>query len=159
MGENSHWTKATSRELDTRVPLIFRIPGQKPFVTTAITEYIDIYPTLAELSHLPLPANIDGRSFNQVFNDASYQHKESALSQTARPWPSSKPIKQMGYSIRTDSYRYTRWVTTKQSKLVSEELYHSEKDPLERNNLIKSANVQLLNKLRNLLNQKLKRQP
>jgi len=79
LGENSHWTKATVRELDTRVPLIFRIPGQKPFTTSSITEYIDLYPTLAELVKLPVPSNIDGRSFNQIFDDPNYRHKKAAL--------------------------------------------------------------------------------
>jgi iduronate 2-sulfatase len=107
LGENGHWTKATVRELDTRVPLIFRIPGQKPFTSHTLTEYIDIYPTLAELTHLPAPVNLDGSSFKQLFTEPSYQHKFAALSQTARPWPGNKPIKQMGYTIRTESYRYT----------------------------------------------------
>jgi len=156
LGENSHWTKATTRELDTRVPLIFRIPGQKPFVSTVITEYIDIYPTLAELSHLPLPANIDGRSFNQLFNDDSYKHKESALSQTARPWPSNKPIKHMAYTIRTDEYRYTRWINIKSQQVIAEELYHTEKDLLERDNLINSASEQLLQEMRQHFEQSIK---
>ena len=153
LGENSHWTKATTRELDTRVPLIFRIPGQNPFVSTAITEYIDIYPTLAELVNLPAPVNINGRSFNQVFNGPSYQHKQVALSQIARPWPSNKPIKQMGYTIRTDEYRYTRWINIKSQQVIAEELYHTEKDPLEIQNLIQSTNEPLLQKMQNHLDQ------
>lgn len=156
LGENSHWTKATIRELDTRVPLIFRIPGQKPFTTSAITEYIDIYPTLAELVNLPSPDNINGRSFKPLFSDPSYIHKQAALSQTARPWPSSKPIKQMGYTVRTDQYRYTRWVKTKNQQVIAEELYHTEKDPLERHNIISSVDKQVLIALRKLMAQKLK---
>jgi len=153
LGENSHWTKATVRELDTRVPLIFRIPGQKPFTTSAITEYIDIYPTLAELVNLPAPVNINGRSFNQVFNGPSYQHKQVALSQIARPWPSNKPIKQMGYTIRTGKYRYTRWINVKSQQVIAEELYHTEKDPLQRQDLIQSTNEPLLQKMQHHLDQ------
>ncbi|WP_019028892.1 sulfatase [Colwellia piezophila] len=153
LGENSHWTKATVRELDTRVPLIFRIPGQKPFTTSAITEYIDIYPTLAELANLPVPLNIDGRSFNQIFNEPNYRHKRAALSQTARPWPSNKPIKNMAYTIRTNQYRYTRWENIKNKQVIAEELYHSEKDPLERKNLIQWASDKLLQDMRQQLEQ------
>jgi len=138
------------------VPLIFRIPGQKPFTTSAITEYIDLYPTLAELANIPAPMNIDGRSFNQVFNEPHYRHKKAALSQTARPWPSHKPIKQMAYSIRTAEYRYTRWVNTKNEQVIAEELYHSEKDPLERQNLIQWASEQLLQDIRQQFEQSIK---
>lgn len=156
LGENSHWTKATVRELDTRVPLIFRIPRQKPFTTSAITEYIDIYPTLVELVNLPVPLNINGRSFNQIFNEPNYKHKQAALSQAARPWPSNKAIKFMGYTIRTAGYRYTRWLKTKNQQVIAEELYHTEKDPLERDNLINSASEQLLQKMRQHLEQSIK---
>ncbi len=155
LGENSHWTKATVRELDTRVPLIFRIPGQKTFVSNALIEYIDIYPTLAELVNLPLAKNIDGLSFNKIFNEPTYKHKQVALSQTVRPWPGNKPIKHMGYTIRTDSYRYTRWIKIKESQVIAEELYHTENDPLERRNIIKSVSEETLNQLRILLDKRI----
>ncbi len=156
LGENSHWTKVTARELDTGVPLIFRIPGQKPFVSSSITEYIDIYPTLSELCNLPVPLNLDGRSFNKVFAKPSYKHKKAALSQVSRPWPGNKPIKHMGYSVRTDSYRYSRWIETKNHKVVAEEFYYTKEDPLERNNLIKSVPEVKLQEMRKLLDYKLK---
>lgn len=155
LGENNHWTKATVRELDTRVPLIFRIPGQKPFKTSAITEYIDIYPTLADICNVPSPVNLDGSSFSKLFSDPFSAHKKSALSQVSRPWPGNKPITHMGYTIRTDVYRYTRWIETKTQRMISEELYHTESDVLERQNLINPANTQTINELRKLLDTKL----
>jgi len=157
LGENGHWTKATVRELDTRVPLIFRIPGQEPFVSNSITEYIDIYPTLVELASLPAADNLDGRSFTKLFTEANYKHRVAALSQTARPWPSNKPIKHMAYTIRSEEYRYTRWINTKSEKIIAEELYHTEVDPLERHNIIKSINEETLLELRKLMDVKLKR--
>ncbi len=156
LGENGHWTKATIRELDTQVPLIFRIPGQQPFVTSAITEYIDIYPTLSELCNLPAPVNLDGNSFSMVFADPSFNNKTAAFSQTARPWPGNKPITHMGYTVRTDSHRYTRWIKQKTGTVIAEEFYHTIKDPLERQNLIKSSNMQEINELRELMDKKLK---
>lgn len=155
LGENDHWTKATVRELDTRVPLIFRIPGQKAFVSSAIMEYIDIYPTLAKLANLPPPQNLDGQSFTHVFNDSNSKHKEGAFSQISRPWPGNKPIKHMGYTIRTESYRYTRWLAIKGNKVVAEELYHTASDPLERINIIKTVSEHTLKELKTLLDKRL----
>ncbi|WNC69171.1 sulfatase [Thalassotalea nanhaiensis] len=157
LGENNHWTKVTVRELDTRVPLIFRIPGQKPFKTNAITEYIDIYPTLADICNLPSPKNLDGSSFNKLFSDPFSAHKKAAFSQVSRPWPGNKPITHMGYTVRTDVYRYTRWIETKSQRMISEELYHTENDVLERQNLINSASSQSVEELRKLMDAKLKK--
>jgi iduronate 2-sulfatase len=42
----------------------------------------------------------------------------------------------MGYSLRTQRYRYTRWVDFKTKKTLAEELYDTKSDPSERNNLI-----------------------
>jgi len=148
LGENGHWTKATVRELDTRVPLLFRIPKQAPFVSDAIVEYTDIYPTLVDITNLTAPHNIDGVSFKKLFSSDDYHHRKVALSQAARPWPSNKPIKQMAYSIRTKNYRYTRWLNVNSNKIIAEELYHSEQDPLEVDNLIHKVKPIELEKIR-----------
>ena len=52
LGEAGHWCKDTNFELDTHVPLIVRTPrmAQPGVGTDALTELVDIYPTLAELS-------------------------------------------------------------------------------------------------------------
>ena len=151
LGENGHWTKATTRELDTRSPLIFRIPGQSAFTTDAITEYIDIYPTLSELAGLSAPVGLDGKSFVNVLVDPTHRTKFVAYSQTARPWPGNKPITHMGYTVRTAEYRYTRWIKVKDGRMVAEELYHTETDPLERQNLIETAEHPVLAEMRELL--------
>ncbi|MCP4046536.1 MAG: sulfatase [Gammaproteobacteria bacterium] len=151
LGENGHWTKATVRELDTRSPLIFRIPEQSAFTTNAITEFIDIYPTVSVLAGLPVPAGLDGKSFVDIFSNPGHKPKFAAYSQTARPWPGNKPITHMGYTVRTSEFRYTRWIKVKDGRMVAEELYHTETDPLERQNLVKTARHAELAKMRELL--------
>jgi iduronate 2-sulfatase len=136
LGENGHWTKVTARDLDGHVPLIVHAPGKTAGRTKAIVEYIDIYPTLAGLCELPVPQGLDGRSFEVILDNPKRNGKQAAFTQVCRPWPGRKRVEQMGYSLRTQRYRYTRWVDFKTKKTLAEELYDTKSDPSERNNLI-----------------------
>lgn len=124
LGEAGHWCKDTNFELDTHVPLMIRTPGMaKPGVATkALTEYVDIYPTLAELAGLTPPGGLDGRSFTSALRDPSAAGRDLVLSQFSRPFEPSAP-EIMGYSIRTATQRYTRWIDWMSRKVLAEELY------------------------------------
>ena len=135
LGENSHWTKVTARDLDAHVPLIVRAPGKAAGRTGALVEYIDIYPTLAELCGLPEPPGLDGESFLETLDNPRRAGKLAAFTQVCRPWPGGQPITEMGHSMRTKRYRYTRWVDVETKEVLAEELYDHDADPLERRNL------------------------
>ncbi|MGE0756593.1 MAG: sulfatase [Pirellulaceae bacterium] len=122
LGEADHWCKDTNFELDTRVPLLVRVPGMKAGPTQALVEYVDLYPTLAALAELEPTDLLDGRSLVPVLENASARGRDMVLSQFSRPFRSGNP-EVMGHSIRTESHRYTRWVEWKSKKLLSEELY------------------------------------
>ncbi|MHC4296247.1 MAG: sulfatase [Planctomycetota bacterium] len=124
LGEANHWCKDTNFELDTRVPLIMRVPGvtTRGAVTEALIEYVDIYPTLAELAGLSAPEGLDGTSLVPILRDPRRPGRELVLSQFSRPFKPSLP-KVMGYSIRTDTHRYTRWIRWPGRTLMAEELY------------------------------------
>jgi iduronate 2-sulfatase len=124
LGEKDRWCKSTNFERDTRVPLMIRVPGlAKPGAPTeALIEYVDIYPTLAELAGLTPPADLDGRSFVPILQDPGARGRDVALSQFTRPW---KPtgFESMGYTLRTETQRYTRWVEWPSRKTITEEFY------------------------------------
>lgn len=122
LGEADHWCKDTNFENDTRVPLIIRVPGIKPGPSRALIEYVDIYPTLSELAKLSSPGNLDGKSFEAVLDDPLATHREVVLSQFSRPFRAGNP-EIMGYSLRTDSHRYTRWINWQSKEVLEEELY------------------------------------
>ncbi len=124
LGEEARWCKGTNFELDTRVPLIMRVPGVTTggAATEALIEYVDIYPTLAELAGLPVPQDLDGASLVPILQDPRRPGREIVLSQFSRPFKPSIP-EVMGYSIRTETHRYTRWVQWPQRTLMTEELY------------------------------------
>jgi len=131
LGEHGGWCKHTNVENDTNAPLLIAAPGLKTAGkrTDALAEFVDIYPTLAELCGLPLPSHLEGMSLAPVLRDSSASVKTAAFSQYPRE-------KFMGYSMRTDRYRFTRWVEkADHTKVDAVELYDHQADPQENVNI------------------------
>ena len=103
---------------------MIRTPGlaQPGRAASGIVEYVDVYPTLADLAGLPAPAYLSGRSLVPLLKDAAGPGRDFALSQFSRPFNAGPP-ETMGYSIRTATQRYTRWVKWPSREAFAEELY------------------------------------
>jgi iduronate 2-sulfatase len=132
LGDLAQWCKHTNFEIATRVPLMISVPGMKSAGsrTAALTEFVDIYPTLCELAGLELPEGLEGTSFVPLLDDPARPWKKAAFSQYPRP----KDL--MGYSMKTDRYRYTEWVKRDDhTNVVARELYDHQGDPLETANI------------------------
>jgi iduronate 2-sulfatase len=124
LGEQQRWCKGTNFELDTRVPLMIRSP-QLPMpgaATESLVEVVDIYPTLAEMAGLQPPEDLSGQSLVPILKSPAAQVRDEVLSQFARPFNQKAP-EFMGYSVRTNTHRYTRWISWADRQTVSEELY------------------------------------
>ena len=142
LGEHGEWCKHTNFENDTHAPLICSAPGRKGVGrhSRALVEFVDIYPSLCELAGLPLPSHLEGTSFAPVLDSPDRPWKPAAFSQYPRG-------KVMGYSLRTDRYRFTRWLE-KDGREVARELYDHQKDPQENENVAeRSENKSLVDKL------------
>ena len=148
LGEHDAWCKHSNAENDTNAPLLLSAPGMKHAGTrtNALVEFVDIYPTLSELAGLPLPGHLEGRSFKPVLDDPRRAWKTAAFSQYPR---SNAGQSLMGYSMRTDRYRFTAWVhRNDHSKIEAIELYDHETDPQENQNLAnRSEHKTLVEKL------------
>ncbi len=135
LGEHDAWCKHTNAENDTNAPLLLSVPGMKHAGgrTEALVEFVDIYPTLAELAGLPLPSHLEGKSFTPVLENPRRPWKAAAFSQHPRR-PGGRAL--MGYSMRTDRYRFTAWVDPgDHSKVDGIELYDHQTDPQENVNI------------------------
>jgi iduronate 2-sulfatase len=143
LGEHDSWGKMTLFGWDARVPLIISAPGigKGGAKTSAISELIDIFPTLTDLSGLPSPRQLDGTSLVPVLKDAGASVKSAALTQHPRPalyWgggPQALP-QVMGYGLSTDRWSYHEWRDFKTGQVVAQELYDEQADPLETVNLV-----------------------
>lgn len=154
LGEHGMWCKHTQFEIDNRVPMILRVPGEKSAgaKTEALVEFVDIYPSLCELAGIELPAHLQGLSFVPVIDNPDMRWKEGAISY----WPSvgrtdpSKVI--MGYTVQTHRYRYTEWIKESSGELLARDLFDHQSDPDENESIAKNpANEVLMTELSTLL--------
>ena len=127
LGDHGLWGKITNFEIAARAPLIISAPGMTANrKTMALTEFLDIYPTLAELAGLPVAKKLEGRSLVPVLLDPARGHNPAAFTQQYRG-------KATGYSIRTERRRYTEWIEN--GRVIARELYDYAIDPGETTNL------------------------
>ncbi len=149
LGDHGMWCKHTNFEIDTHVPMIISAPGMKARGerTDALTELVDIYPTLCELSGLEQPKHLEGTSMAPLLSNPRQPWKKAAFSQ----YPSGGV---MGYTMRTDRYRYTEWRNLKSGEVKAQELYDHQEDPQENANVAgKTENRALVSNLAQLLSE------
>lgn len=142
LGEHNLWCKITNFELDTRVPLIISLPGKKNAGarTDAIVELVDLYPTLADVCGLGIPEGLGGRSLKPLLEETETEWNKPAISQFPRPGYYNGKPEFMGYSMRTDKYRYTKWINIETGEAFARELYDHHTDPYEAENLAVEEN-------------------
>jgi arylsulfatase A-like enzyme len=142
LGEHGLWCKHANFDRTMNAPLIVKAPGMKADVkTSAITEFIDIYPTLCELAGLPLPDHLDGQSFVSELQNPDNHFKDFAYSRYH--W---------GESIISDRFIYTEW-TRKSGKLYGRMLFDHKTDPKENVNVAENPEYEkVLARLRKELN-------
>ena len=124
LGEQALWAKTTNFELAARAPLLLHVPGMRTGGRSCegIVEFVDMYPTLCEACGIASPADLDGASMMPLIENPETRGREAAFNQIPRPYLADKDWQQMGYSMRTDQYRYTEWVD-RDRKVVARELY------------------------------------
>jgi iduronate 2-sulfatase len=142
LGEHGLWQKMSLFENSARVPLIVYDPRSKAngSTCTRTVELIDLHATLAEMCDLRAPKT-DGKSFTGLLNDRESPWDKPAITQVSRGTPTAtgettgKNPWFMGYSVRTERYRYTEWDGGKKGA----QLYDYETDPGELTNLAEDA--------------------
>ncbi len=140
IGEHQSFGKMTNYEIDTRVPLLVRAPGQQAdgARVEGLVELMDLYPTLSELCGLPVPEAIEGRSFARVLRRPREPFRDAAYSVFLREgiWVAPDGFEYFGRTIRTDRYRYVEWMRRGETEVVARELYDHETDPRETRNVV-----------------------
>jgi len=134
LGEHDAWCKHSNTQNDVNAPLLLSVPGMKHAGrhTSALVEFVDIYPTLSELAGLPLPGHLEGTSVVPVLNDPERPWKSAVFTQ----YPRTQNGGLMGYSMVTRDHRFTVWVKRDDpSRVEAMELYDHRVDPQENVNV------------------------
>ena len=104
--------------------------------TEALVELVDLYPTLVDLAGLPASEHLQGQSLRPILVDPERLGRVTAFtvgwSRAVRMHPEMGGRNVMGYSIRTERFRYTEW----DGGNAGAELYDYEVDPMEITNLV-----------------------
>lgn len=149
LGEHGLWAKQTLFDEANHVPLIFAGPGIQPGVSKALVEQVDLYPTLAALAGLPLPAHLQGTSLVPWIEDPATTSRIAVFSTMI-----ATHTKALGHSARNGRYRYIEWNGGKDGA----QLYDLQTDPHQLVNLAgQEAHLPMRRRLERLLAEHLAR--
>jgi iduronate 2-sulfatase len=129
LGELNLWCKSTNFELSAHAPLIIAAPGAEMSGTTSqsIVQSLDIYPTIVELAGMKSQQKMSGKSLVPLLNEKNPVWTDVAFNQFARPYNAAiggrQPMTHMGYSVRTNDWRYTSWFDINTGVFEYPELY------------------------------------
>jgi len=126
LGEHGLWMKQSLFEESARVPLIFAVPGAQGNGQGCprVVEFVDIYPTLADLAGLAPPKDLAGVSLKPLLEDPRRPWERAAFTQVQRGGFA-------GHAVRTERWRYIEWDDGKRGV----QLYDHKNDPHEHQNL------------------------
>lgn len=117
LGEKRRFRKSTLWDESTHVPLIIVAPGVSTAGsrTAQPVSLMDLYPTLAELAGLAVPAHVEGESLVPLIRDPG----------RVREAPAVITYGLGNHAVRSEQYRYIRYADG------TEELYDTRADPNE----------------------------
>lgn len=132
LGEHGLWCKHCNFKNALHTPLIVKVPG----VTDGsecddLVEYVDVYPTLTDLTGLTSPFHLQGTSMVELLKGNQPDWKQAVFAR----WHN-------GETIITSQYAYTEWHQTNSQKVVARMLYDHRCDPEENNNVAEDRNYQ-----------------
>ena len=137
LGDHSMWCKHSNFEQATRSPLLIYNPkSNTPVRVTSPTEFVDLFPTLCDISEIDQPEGLEGKTLTPLMNLQKNSTKAFSVSQYERY---NKGGNVWGYSFRSDDLRYTMWLRTglstpvklNDNDIIAEELYDYKSDPNE----------------------------
>ncbi|MCR9293593.1 MAG: sulfatase [bacterium] len=144
LGEHGMWNKHSCFETSMHAPLLVAAPTEgsvKPGSRVrSLVEFIDIYPSLCELTGLPLPEHLQGQSFVPLMRDPNLPGKPFAIGRYRQ-----------GDTIRADNFRFTEY-SNAEGRITGTMLYDHRVDPDENSN-VASGNPELTQELAKELSQ------
>lgn len=153
-GEHGYWGKHNMWDPSFQVPFLLRIPdiSDQGVQINALTEHIDIYPTLCDLCGLPKPAFLEGTSMIPLLENPERPWKKAVFAHRKHMWHDRLQVYDIANTVRTQTHRLTLYLDKHGNELYVE-LFDYEKDPHETRNFAKDpAYETIMNEMSHLLN-------
>jgi arylsulfatase A-like enzyme len=99
----------------------------------ALTEHVDLYPTLCDLCGLEKPQWLEGDSLVLLIDDPERAWKRAVFSHRKHMWHDRLQVYDIAHTVRTERYRYTVYLD-EQGKRLYRELFDYHEDALEKTN-------------------------
>jgi arylsulfatase A-like enzyme len=135
LGEWGRFDKRFMHEVSIRVPMVVRYP--KLIAPGSVSERmvlnLDIAPTLLDLAGVPIPKEMQGRSWVPLFKDPKAEFRKDWLYEYYE-YPDAHKVKPHR-GIRTEQWKLIHYYESPEEF----ELYDLEKDPREKDNLYGKA--------------------
>ncbi|MEL6898349.1 MAG: sulfatase-like hydrolase/transferase, partial [Planctomycetota bacterium] len=159
VGDYGEWCKHSNYEIAARVPLIVHVPETlrddcSPGHSARMAELLDIYPTLCDLTGLSVPDHLHGHSLVPLLQDPNRSWRPAAISQYVKNEPiayrnkSGKMVRRnssnLGTSVRTSRFRFTRWARRSDGEIRGEELVDFQNDPDSMVNVINDPDYRMV---------------
>jgi len=143
LGEHSLWAKHSNFKLAMNTPMIVKAPGFKANKKVEeLTELVDVYPSLCELSGLDTPKYLEGKSFVPLLENPSKNGKKIVYCKMGNGW-----------SAISQRYIYTEWLD-KNNQVKDRMLFDHKTDPEENLNVVDSPEMKkVVNEMKQLLNE------
>lgn len=125
LGEHGLWCKHCNFKTSLHTPLIIRAPGHQPgVVADQLVEYVDVFPTLCDLTELSKPFHLQGNSLKPLLNGENPAWKDAVFCRWIK-----------GETIITKTHAYTEWYNKPDQPSFARMLYDHTKDESENINV------------------------
>ncbi len=127
LSEKGMWAKGTTFEIAARGPMIIADPRLKATAgrtSRRVTQYLDMFPTLVDLTGIARADWLEGVSLRPLLKDPDAAWDQPAFTVQPRHWF-------IGRSIRTERWRFTEWDEGRRGSM----LFDHDADPHETRNL------------------------
>ena len=144
LGEQNWWNKVTLFEKGTNPPFIVvgNSVGKKNIRTNTLIEFVDLYPTLADIFKLKnTPDYLEGKSFKEILKNPELPFRDVVYAVVSRG-------EFLGKMVKSQKWRYEEWDDAKKGI----ELYDQINDKFEYNNLAqKPEYAEIINQMKALM--------
>lgn len=146
IGEHGFTSKVLPYQASTKVPFFITGPNIKKEINSSFVSNIDIAPTILDIAGIKIPENMHGKSLLPIMKNKKEKVRNNFVYEGLGTYGGSKPV----LAVLSDNYRYIVTYKDKTLKEVEfEELYDTDEDNLEMNNLINNKEyIGLIKRLR-----------